>query len=198
MRSYQTKIRTRVATENILQRHTEAYRGIYTMGLSDELYRNNVAKTLLRASYDGDAFLSVATFTLGAGGTKDFFTTTGAYPVVVNSLSTTTESGNYTLSLYENVVATGGTIIPYVNVNRTPTGNELGNPVYTGVTVSDLGDLLLASPFGGEASSNVRSVTRIETPFILNMNTSYMFRWTHNGSSPKDFTVQVSFFRDVT
>jgi hypothetical protein len=31
MRSYQTKIRARVATENILQGHTEAYTGIYTM-----------------------------------------------------------------------------------------------------------------------------------------------------------------------
>lgn len=198
MCSYLTKVSTRVATENILQRHTGSYRGIYTMGLSDELYRNNVAKTLLRASYDGDAFLSVATFTLTNGGTKDFFTTTGTYPLVVDSLSTTTESGNFTLSIYENVVATGGTVIPYVNVNRTPTGNELGNPVYTDVTVSDLGDLLLASPFGGEASSNVRSVTKIETPFILNTNTSYMFRWAHNGQGAKDFTVQVSFFRDVT
>lgn len=167
------------------------------MGLSDELYRNNLAKTLRRAAFDGDAFLIAASFTLGAAGSKDFFTTTGENPVIVNSLSTTTESANYTLSLYENVVATGGTVVPYVNVNRTTIGVVLGNPVYTDVTVSDLGDLLLASPFGGTSSGNVRSVTRIETPFILNTNTSYMFRWTHNGAGSRDFSVQGAFFRNV-
>ena len=166
------------------------------MAINGEMLAGARIRRSPRAVFDGDAFLAADNFTVATAGTHGWYIMTGDYPLVADSLLTSTGSGEFIISLAEGVVATGGTIQPTVNPDRVSTAAEPFESIHVDATVSDPGTLIIAAAYGGNNSTNVTTRVEVSTPFILKPNTGYLYSWTHNGASNRDFTVSAFFYKD--
>ena len=166
------------------------------MAINGEMLASARIRRSPRAVFDGDAFLAADNFTVATAGTHAWYIMTGDYPLVADSLLTSTGSGEFIISLAEDVVATGGTVQSTVNPDRISTAAEPFESIHVDATVSDPGTLIIAAAYGGNNSTNVTTQVEVSTPFILKPNTGYLYSWTHNGASNRDFTVSAFFYKD--
>lgn len=137
------------------------------------------------------------TTTLAGNASADFIFITGQFITLIKTRQLEFEGSGITARVYKNTTYTGGSTVPYYNLNdvvQVPTDVQL----FQGVTVTNVGTEIAAPTYAlGTTSGGGNAVSTFALPGaerILAPNRTYLLRVTNNDGSSRKIAGYISWF----
>ncbi len=146
--------------------------------------------------------LSSTNLAVGIGANIDVVATTGALPVLIKLRKIDFNGSNLQARVYKDTVFTGGTLVPYFNMNlRNPVAGTV--QIRAGATVSNIGVEAGAPTFmlgsvGGVGQSSIGSYALSGIERLLAPNTNYALRITNTSPAVQDIATYLSWYEGGT
>lgn len=134
---------------------------------------------------------------LANGANIDTLFTTGNNPVLVKSRKISYNGTSFVARVYSGTTYTGGTIIPYFNLNnRNPVAGTV--VIRGGATITGVGTEIATPTYGvgsdGQGSRAVASFSDIGIERVLASNTTYLLRITNDSGAAQNIAAYLTWY----